>query len=93
MTNTTISANSTKQPATLQIVSRIQSSLFEVLPLFASNSTIVNVNLSMNAPSYLDSADETAVLNLTGSATASFTFDNSDATFTNYTQMAKVVGL
>ncbi len=53
----------------------------------------MQVNFSMNAPSYIDSANETAILSLADAEVRSFTFDMDNAIFSNYTQMAKVVGL
>jgi len=91
--STTISAKSAQLPDQLQIVSRIQSPLFKNQEMFTSPSAVLQVTLSMNAPSYLDSGNETASLDLKNSDTASFVFERSAGSFSNYTEMVKVVGL
>ncbi|KLO15009.1 hypothetical protein SCHPADRAFT_927525 [Schizopora paradoxa] len=90
---TVISTSSALFPGQLQLVSRIQSPLLRQQSLFTSPSSVLEVTLSMNNPQYLDSANETAVLELYGSQTVSFVFERATGTFENYTEMVKVLGI
>ncbi len=91
--NTTISSRSVLLPDRLQIVSRIQSPLFSGGHFFKAPFTEIRVTLSENAPGYLDSAKETAVLDLANSTSASFIFDRAAGSFAKYTQLVEALGV
>jgi len=91
--NTTISSKSVLLADQLQIVSRIQSPIFAEQDLFMAPSSVLQVTISENAPFYLDSANETALLNLTNSESTNFVFNRTAGLFANYTQMVAELGL
>ncbi|KLO10073.1 hypothetical protein SCHPADRAFT_943113 [Schizopora paradoxa] len=95
LANTTISSKSALLGDHLQIVSRINSTLFGVQDLFStsSESSVIRVTISKSAPLYLDSSKMTALLDLSNSSSQSFNFNHSAGTFENYTAMVDELGV
>ncbi len=92
--NTTISSKSALLADQLQIVSRIQSPILADQDIFiAPSSVVLQVTISENSPFYLDSGNETALLNLMSSDSTNFVFNRTAGLFANYTQMMAALGL
>ncbi|KLO10075.1 hypothetical protein SCHPADRAFT_535204 [Schizopora paradoxa] len=93
LANTTISSKSALFSGQLQIVSRINSTLFNQQDFFSAPSTVVRVTISESGPRYLDSLNMTALLDLSNASSRTFLFNRSAGTFENYTAMVEALGV
>ncbi len=93
---TTVSHLSEREPSAVDILFRFRSPHLlaaNQLRLVQPGLTRITAAFSMNAPEYIDAAEEKAVLYLNGSQVFEFVLNSTAAVYHNYTSMLKIAGV